>query len=147
MYKFHALIAEKIYNLHRHEIKAFSLPNKYQIEVPNQFPREDSYLLATDEGFPVYWVPGHCNDCFVLNAGTPTERHIEFPPHFTDDDGPSREMEERIYQMGLTNKYVEELKKTVGGQDNVSVLLTANCEQRAFAAAKVLGIEVDEKDK
>ena len=134
-----ALIAQKLYGMTRVEVKAKSLPYKYASQGPNEFPREDSYLLFhpnSDE--PAYWVPGYINDCYVHAVNSPDERQISGPPHFFDEDFPSRQMEKRIFEMGLENRYILELWKimTQAGKnvDGAGALMTANCEQRGQAA-------------
>lgn len=146
-----ALIAEKLQGLVRVEVKARSLPHQYLTDSKNDFPREDSYCLAEpDTGYIRYWVPGHINDCFVINEESGYVRHVPMPPHYFDDDAPVREMETQLWKKSLEKEYVGALVEIVDAEcrmDDRSVwgaLMTATNEQRGKAALKALKIEVPE---
>lgn len=114
-------------------VERHTLPNKYRGPEDRSFPRENACILMKN-GRPVYWLPGHVNDIYEQD-GVP----VRLAPHYSDDDGPSREMEEVLATMGLASKYVLALAKLMKHEDEPwSAILMASCEQRLEAATQLM---------
>ena len=76
----HVRVAEVIDHLTTTIVPAKSLPFSFEPDVPNQFPREDSWLLSSKDGEPIYFLGGNTNDIYEWGG-----RSIPMPPRYDID--------------------------------------------------------------